>query len=61
MSKYASKVDLLKDKAAHYEQLAKTLALNADNENLSDADFRQVVRNSIPEFRIDAEQLTRKA
>lgn len=50
MSKYASQQDLLKDKAAYYEQLARTLAANANNPKLSDAEFRQVVRNSIPEF-----------
>lgn len=50
MSKYASREALDKDKAAYYEQLAKTLALNADNPDLTDAQFRQVVRNSIPEF-----------
>ena len=50
MSKYATKEQLYKDKASYYEQLAKTLAANADNDKLSDADFRQVVRNSIPEF-----------
>lgn len=51
MSKYATKEQLYKDKASYYEQLAKTLAANADNDKLSDADFRQVVRNSIPEFK----------
>ena len=50
MSQYASREALDKDKAAHYEQLAKLLAANADNPDLTDADFRQVVRNSIPEF-----------
>lgn len=52
MSKYATKHDLLKDKAAYYEQLAMTIAVNSDNEKLSDADFRQMVRNSIQEFRV---------
>lgn len=51
MSKYATKEQLYRDKANYYEQLAKTLAVNADNDKLSDADFRQVVRNSIPEFK----------
>lgn len=51
MSAYASRADLDRAKASYYEQLAKTLAVNADNPALSDADFRQVVRNSIPEFR----------
>lgn len=50
MSKYANKEELYKDKADYYEQLAKTLAVNADNDNLSDAEFRQMVRNTIPEF-----------
>lgn len=50
MSKYASLQDLLKDKAAYYEQLAKTLAANTNNSKLSDAEFRQVVRNSTSEF-----------
>lgn len=51
MSKYATTEALYRDKASYYEQLAKTLAANADNENLSDADFRKVVRNSTPEFK----------
>lgn len=51
MSKYATKEQLYRDKASYYEQLANTLAANADNDKLSDADFRQVVRNSIQEFK----------
>lgn len=50
MSKYASKEDLYKDKAAYYGALAQTIAANVNNGKLSDADFRQFVRNSIPEF-----------
>lgn len=50
MSQYASKEDMLRDKATHYEQLAKTLAANVDNDALSDAQFRQMVRNCVPEF-----------
>lgn len=50
MSKYASLADLNADKASYYEQLARTLALNAGNRELSDAEFRKMVRNSISEF-----------
>lgn len=50
MSKYGSLLDLLKDKASYYEQLAKTLAANTNNPRLSDAEFRQFVRNSTSEF-----------
>ena len=50
MSKYASMEDLLKDKASYYENLARFLATNAVNNKLSDAEFRKVVTNSIPEF-----------
>jgi hypothetical protein len=51
MSKYRSIEDLYRDKAVYYERLARLLAANADNESLSDADFRQMVRNSTSEFR----------
>lgn len=52
MSKYVTKEQLYRDKANYYEQLAKTLSVNADNDKLSDADFRQVVRNSTTEFKV---------
>jgi hypothetical protein len=51
MSKYLSKEELYRDKAAYYEQLARLFAANADNDALSDANFRQLVRNSTKEFR----------
>ena len=41
---------LTTDNATHYEQLATFLAANVDNAKLTDAEFRQVVRNSIPEL-----------
>jgi len=50
MSKYPCLADLLKDKAAYYEQLARTIAANVGNSKLSDAEFRQFVGNSISEF-----------
>jgi purine nucleoside permease len=50
MSKYASLANLNEAKAAYYEQLARTLALNAGNLELSDSEFRGMVRNSISEF-----------
>ena len=50
MSKYSSRESLEKDKRAYYEQLAKTIAVNAKNDRLSDADFRQFVVDSTTEF-----------
>lgn len=50
MSKYATEATLHKDKAAYYEQLAQLMAINAANDKLSDAEFRQMVRDTIPEF-----------
>jgi len=53
MSKFVSTKDLYQAKATYYENIAKLLAANARNGKLSDADFRQLVRDSIPEFGAD--------
>lgn len=50
MSKYCCEEDLVRDKAAYYAQLARTLAVNARNPKLTDAEFRQVVISSTSEF-----------
>lgn len=50
MSKYASIIDLLKDKASYYESLIRFFAANVDNEKLDDVGFRAVVRNSISQY-----------
>ena len=45
MSQYATKSHMLEAKAEYFEQLVRELATVADDANLSDAEFRQLVRD----------------
>ena len=50
MAKYANINDLNKDKAAYYEHMATVVATNANNPNLTDKQFRELVLTLFPEF-----------